>query len=155
MTESHNPSALTLNKAERLRHRTLVEDLFKEGETLYDWPLRLTCRTVGEEKLAASFRNVPPAGIGDLQMLITVPKKKIRHAVDRVRLRRRIREAYRLNRLPLKAAVAANPEIRVLEMAFIYIGNQETDYALIEKKMRRLLAMLAERVSKIGYSKSL
>ncbi len=43
-----------------------------------------------------------PADVGALQMLVTVPKKKRRRAVDRVLMRRRIREAYRINRRPLR-----------------------------------------------------
>lgn len=138
--EAEKPTArLTLHKGEKLRHRTLVEHLFSEGETLYDWPLRVTVRKLGAENLESEFRMEPPGGIGALQMLITVPKKKIRHAVERVLLRRRIREAYRLHRNPLKEAVIRNRDTRTLSIAFIYIGTYPVKYALIEKKMIRLL----------------
>ena len=68
---------------------------------------------------------------------------KRRRAVDRVLLRRRIREAYRLNRHGLREAIIAHGGIRTLGMAFVYIHDDNADYSLIEKKMRRLMDKLA------------
>lgn len=132
----------TLNKSEKLRHRTLVDTLFAKGHTLYEFPLRLSWRLLGEEELEDSFRKSVPDMIGPLQMLITVPKKKRRHAVDRVLMRRRIREAYRLHRLPLKEIVASNPEYRTLGLAFVYLHNENLPYSVIEQKMKSLLSKL-------------
>lgn len=143
MTTTQNPIThprLTLRKGEKLRHRTLVEGLFREGKTLYEYPLRLTWRIISKDELRNSFRDKIPDKIDTLQMLITVPKKKRRHAVDRVLIRRRIREAYRLNRTELKKCVESAGEIGGLHLAFIYIHTENMDYSLIEKKMKRLLA---------------
>ena len=133
---------LTLGKDEKLRHKTLVDALFAEGKSLYDFPLRLTYRILDDAGLRASFRREPPERIGPMQMLITVPKKKLRRAVDRVRMRRLIREAYRLNRKGLKLEAAGNPDVRTVSMAFVYLGNEKTDYATVEKKMKRLLGKI-------------
>lgn len=132
----------TLGKSEKLRHRTLVEGLFNGGESLFDYPLRLNYRILTEEELEASFRAGVPDRIGPLQMLITVPKRKRKRAVDRVLLRRRIREAYRLNRLPLLNVVESEKRIRTLGMAFIYLRDSNADYSTIERKMQRLLHKL-------------
>lgn len=70
------------------------------------------------------------------QFLISVPKKRLRHAVDRVAMRRRIREAYRLNRSLL-------PPSLPLDIAFGYVGNGLCDYARIESAMQRLLTRIA------------
>ena len=78
-----NEERYTFPKSERLRHRTLVEGLFAEGKSLYDYPLRLTWRVLSEEALAGCFRDILPSGIAPLQMMVTVPKKKRRKAVDR------------------------------------------------------------------------
>lgn len=135
----HSKVRFTLRKDEKLRHKTLVDGVFGKGTTIYEYPLRLTYRKLSGDELRNSFRNGVPERIGPLQMLITVPKKKLRHAVDRVRMRRLIREAYRLNHLALKDKVQENPDVRTLSMAFIYMNDEKTDFALIESKMKRLL----------------
>ncbi|MDE6226797.1 MAG: ribonuclease P protein component [Muribaculaceae bacterium] len=145
-TEVTPPRRLTLGKGEKLRHRTLVESLFAKGESLYDFPFRLTWRLIPRAELEDSFRCEVPGPIDPIQMLITVPKKKRRRAVDRVLLRRRIREAYRLNRLPLRDLVESLPGKCTLTLAFIYIHDKNTDYALIERKMKSLLRKVAEKI---------
>ncbi len=72
------------------------------------------------------------------QFLISVPKKKLRHAVDRVKMRRRIREAYRLYRHNLHI-----PEHTAIDIAFIYQINNLTDYASIEHSMIKLLGKIS------------
>lgn len=137
---------LTLRKGEKLRHRSLVDPLFREGHTLYEFPLRLTWRVLSPEELEKSFRDCVPDDIDSLQMLITVPKKKRRHAVDRVLMRRRIREAYRLHRLPLKQQVDSDEGIRTIGMALIYLDNKNVPYSTIENKMKLLLNRLAAKL---------
>lgn len=140
----------TLRKAEKLRHKSLVDSLFTQGKSLYDFPLRLVWRSLSPAQLAASFRADIPPHTGPLQMLITIPKKKRRRAVDRVLLRRRIREAYRLNRLPLLDVIQEREEIGTLSLAFIFLGDENTPYSIIEKKMIRLLDRLREKLDKEG-----
>ncbi|MDE6393491.1 MAG: ribonuclease P protein component [Muribaculaceae bacterium] len=135
-----------MGKEEKLRLKTLVDGLFREGDTLYDFPLRMNFRALGQEGLSGSFRCGTPEGVGPLQMLVTVPKRKRRRAVDRVLLRRRIREAYRLNRHRLREAVTESGAIATLGMAFIYMHDTNVDYALIEKKMRKLLDRLTTMI---------
>lgn len=137
---------LTFPKSERLRHRTLVEALFREGESLYDYPLRLTWRCVDEKALAESFRDTVPEGIAPLQMMVTVPKKKRRHAVDRVRMRRVVRESYRLRRREVRRIVEQTPGIRTLSLAFIYIATENLPMAMVDKKMARLLERLTQKI---------
>lgn len=135
-----------MRKDEKLRHKRLVDELFGEGESLYDFPLRLVWRRISPEALEDSFKNGVPPRVGELQMLITVPKKKRRHAVDRVLMRRRIREAYRLSRLPLKERLEADMSVGTLSVAFIYLCDKNLPYSLIEEKMSRLLSKLAKRL---------
>lgn len=138
---------LGLNKAEKLRHKRLVEKLFEEGNSFYDFPIRMTWRALSQEELKSSFRSEIPQKIDRLQMLITVPKRKRRHAVDRVLLRRRIREAYRLNRIPLKNSLEKHTDIALLEIAFIYLTDTNQPYSLIEKKIKRLLTKLQQTIN--------
>lgn len=139
------PERLTLRKEEKLRHKSLVDSLFREGKSAYEFPLRMTWRILTPEELEDSFKGPVPERIGKLQMLVTVPKKKRRHAVDRVLMRRRIREAYRLCRKELLGDVANLSTTGTLSMAFIYIHNENLPYSTIEKKMRALLRKIAAK----------
>jgi len=134
---------LTLRKAEKLRHKQFIDPLFTSGKKGYDFPLRLNWRIVTHEEAGKIFSDGLPKGIAPVQMMITVPKKKRRHAVDRVLMRRRIREAYRLNRNFLFPLIAEHPEIRTVSLSFIYIHNDNLPYQAIEPKMKRLLAKVA------------
>lgn len=137
---------LRFGKAGRLRHRSLVEGLFASGECLYDYPLRVVWRRLAREEMESSFRNGMPHGIGLLQMMVTIPKKKRRHAVDRVLMRRRIREAYRLNRLPLLQVIRRLPDGGYVQLAFIYLHNDNMQYADVERKMKKLLSRLQKQI---------
>ena len=74
-----------------------------------------------------------------MQFLISVPKKRLHHAVDRVMMRRRIREAYRLNHHNYTL-----PNDAKIDVAFIYIANSLTPYKSIEKAMRKILKNISE-----------
>ncbi len=146
ITGKTDVTRLTLRKEEKLRHRSLVEPLFKDGKSLYDFPLRMAWRVLTPQQLEDSFKGEVPERIGKLQMLITVPKKKRRHAVDRVLMRRRIREAYRLNRKEFLGEISGLPHIGSLSMAFIYIHNENLPFDVIQRKMRSLLKKVAKNV---------
>lgn len=74
--------------------------------------------------------------------LISVPKRRLRHAVDRVTMRRRIREAYRLNHRNF-----VFPEGMRIDLAFVYVADGLTPFAYIEKSMIKLLQALSEHYS--------
>lgn len=119
-----------LHKDEKLRSRKAIEQLFGEGGSLMAFPLR------------AAYR-LRPSGDCPAQFLITIPKKRIHKAVMRVTLRRRTREAYRLNRRQLLLAHLERLGIGV-DIAFIYLDSNDVSYAIIEQKMKNLLSRIAQ-----------
>lgn len=141
-----SPRPLTLRKSAKLRHRTLVNDLFQKGKSVYAGPLRLTYRSLTADELTESFREAVPDMMGPVQMMVTVPKKKRRHAVDRVLMRRRIRESFRLQWHPLRALVEQDPAMRTLSLGFIYLDSCNHDFAEIEAAMASALAKLQKRL---------
>lgn len=138
---------LCFPKEERLHHRSLVEGLFRKGTTFYDFPFRVTWRTLSSKDLENNFRNNVPPGIGSLQILVTVPKKKRRKAVDRVQMRRRIREAYRLNRIDLRNFIDVSQNIKTLSVGMVYIHDKNLPFSTIENKMKSVLAKLQLRLN--------
>ncbi len=120
-----------LYKKEKLCSVVAIDQLFGVGGAEFSrlaYPLRMVAR-----------RNSRRASDATVQFLISVPKKRLRHAVDRVLMRRRIREAYRLNH---RSYVLSDGE--KLDVAFIYVSNKCENYASVERAMNKLLASLAE-----------
>ncbi|MCH5227044.1 MAG: ribonuclease P protein component [Muribaculaceae bacterium] len=134
-------------KAERLHHRSLVEGLFRLGKSFYEFPFKVTWRKLSQAELEANFRNKLPADIGSLQMMVTVPKKKRHKATDRVLMRRRIREAYRLHRIPLRKELETETSHGTLSLALVYVHDKNLPYAMIEQKMIQLLDKLYARTT--------
>jgi ribonuclease P protein component len=122
-----------LYKSEKLRSRTAINEVFSSGNSVISFPLRVVFREVDD-------------GVAIPRFMITVPKKKIRTAVRRVLIRRRIREAYRLNRSILNDCTSGSDNS--VEMAFIYLDNGVADYDIIELKMQDLLRKISVRIVK-------
>lgn len=119
-----------LYKSEKLCSTRDIEQVFShQGRSVTAYPLRAIFTT--------------QAGSQPARFLISVPKKRHRHAVDRVLLRRRVREAYRLNRELLNPALAA-AGLHV-DVAFIYLSEKIKPYAVIEAKMREILHRIASQ----------
>lgn len=144
----------TFPKSERLRHHSLVEKLFAEGQSLYEYPLRLVWRVMDAESLTSNFRDHVPDTIAPLQLMITVPKKRRRHAVDRVRMRRIIREAWRLSRRPLRSYIETETGLRTVSVAIIYMANENLPYAKIASRMEKLQEQLRVKLSENYEAKS-
>lgn len=102
--------------------------------------------TLTEEELTSNFRNRVPDLIGPVQVLVSVPKKKRRKAVDRVLMRRRIREAFRLHRGGLFDLLEQVPQVRTLSVGLIYMKEANVAYSEIEEKLMRLIMKLSERI---------
>ncbi len=116
----------TFKRAERLKSRTVIEQLFKHGQSFAQYPLRLVW-TVQEARQSAF----------PVQFALAVPKKKLKKAVQRNRIRRLVREAYRLNKHRLYEAMKEAPH----QLAFlvIYTGQEELPFKDIEAAMQQML----------------
>jgi ribonuclease P protein component len=110
------------NKEERLCSKKSLDLLFKNGSSFLLYPFRLTFLFVDES-------HQYPA-----QVVINVAKKRYKHAVDRNLIKRRTREAYRLQKEQLLYTSLANRKDLLL-LSLQFIGKEKYDYAFFEKKL--------------------
>lgn len=116
----------TFKKSERLCSRILMDCLFQgDNRTATAYPLR------------AVFLPVEEGQQKGVSILISVPKKRFHDAVDRNRVKRQIREAYRKNKHALAEQVAQSG--KGLLVALIYVSAEIETTEQIEKRMIRLL----------------
>lgn len=120
----------TLHKAERLNRKKVIEKMFAGGSRSFSlFPLRVVW--------------LPVEGLdAPVSILVSVSKRRFKRAVKRNRVKRRIREAYRLNKQPLLEAVRHNG--CQLAVAFIYLSDRVAESSLIAERMRVALFRLAE-----------
>lgn len=81
--------------------------------------------------------------MADAQMLISVPKRCFKHAVDRNKVKRQVREAYRRHR-----DLYNIPEGSYLAMAFIWLDHQHHESAEVEDKVVNLLRRMGEKLAR-------
>lgn len=122
---------LRLYKKEKLCSKIAIEALFAKNS-----PDVASCLAF---PLRAAWRPNPSrASDAPIQFMISVPKRRLRHAVDRVKMRRRIREAFRLchQLYPL-------PQGCRVDLALVYVDNSLQPYAKVEKAMHKVLEAIA------------
>ncbi len=135
----------TFRKAERLCSKKHIEALFAgDNRSLTAYPLRAVYTETKVEKIVNS--NLPNCKL--VSLLISVSKRHFKHAVDRNRAKRLIREAYRLNKGLLLDHL---PEDTQLDLAFIWMSDELCDYAIIETKMKTILQRIAEKINGEGF----
>jgi ribonuclease P protein component len=131
-------------KKEKLVSRKLIDRLFVGGgsKSMSCFPLRLVFMVLdhNDETLENKGSHVDMA---DVQMMISVPKRCFKHAVDRNRVKRQVREAYRRHR-----DLYELPEGKYLAMAFIWLDHQHHETAEVEEKVVNLLRRLGEKLAR-------
>ena len=127
--------SFSFRKEERLKSRKTIEQLFKSGQSFGQYPLRVVWMEL--EK---------PMGDSPAQFALSVPKKKFKRASDRNRIRRIIRETYRLHKPRFYDRLPQGPE--QLAMMIIYTGKEMPDYETVDTAMKHLLRRLSKKCQK-------
>ena len=115
----------TFSKEERLSSRKLIEQVAKEGKSFLVHPFKVIA-------LETTFTTAFPA-----QVMMTAPKKRFPRAVDRNRIKRLMREAYRLSKARLYERLAGRTQ--QVAWLFIYQGKGLTTWEVTEQKISRSL----------------
>ncbi len=121
-------------RCEKLKSVVCIDKLFASGRSFWTYPFSVYYRVYNEEGGAAC------------RMLVSVGKHYFKHAVDRNRLKRLVREAYRLNKESLVAAV--NNAALHLDFALVYKSKEIADYKTVEAGVRQALSRIKESLEK-------
>ncbi len=124
-----------LTKGERLHLRDEISQVFSEGKAFVVYPLRVVYLLHDEEREAQSA------------MLVSVAKKRFRRAVRRNRVKRLVRESFRLHKHMLNDVLREH-QLHA-SIAFMVVTDELPDYRAVEKAMIRSLMRIAERVALI------
>jgi ribonuclease P protein component len=113
----------TFKKEERLSKEKAIQELFEKGSSFYLYPFKVY------------FMHNPNPDSEAHQVLISVSKKNFKRAVDRNSIKRRIREAYRLNKNRL-------PGQNKLAIAYIYSIKEILPTAQIQERLLKTFKRL-------------
>jgi len=111
----------TFHKEERLCSQKIIGELFTSGDSFLAYPLKVV------------FLKTDSAQAHPLQAAFTVSKRNFKRAVKRNLLKRRMREAYRLNKSGFYNEIAVK-ELHIAVM-FVFIGKDIVEFPIIEKAM--------------------
>jgi ribonuclease P protein component len=118
---------LTYNKNEKLKSQKTIEQLFLEGQSVSAYPLRLVYLKHDQS----------------LKVGVSVSKRNFKRAVDRIRIKRLLREAYRLNKTML-----INNEVNHYALMILYLSKDMPDFELVNTKTKALLTKFTDTISK-------
>jgi len=123
-------------KAEHLCGEKRIARLYTQGEAFMTYPFRVV------------FRIEPRKDIVPASVMVSVPKKRFKRAVKRNRLKRLLREAYRLNKHAF-IDLLDKKQLQI-HVAFNYVSDEELDFVTIEKKMKIALQKLIDKINIIN-----
>ena len=123
---------LSLGKDERLSRESVLNKLFSEG------------RSISQNGFTLVYLVVPLPAIYPAQAAFSVPKRHFKKAVDRNRVKRLMREAYRKNKIPLYEKLSQKEQ--QVAMMFIYKGKDLPEHEVVEKNVIDLVKKLLERL---------
>ncbi len=121
----------SFKKYEKLKSKKLIEQLFAEGKSISAHPLRLIF-------IEASFVEDVKLKVG-----ISVSKRNFKKAVDRNKIKRLLRESYRLQKHTYFNNITTQYAFMIL-----YIGSDMPIYKQLEAKMKLLLEQFLIKVAK-------
>ena len=116
-----------LPKNERLHSKKLIKELFDKGSSFFLYPFKVLILEAPQNLQATH------------QVLFSVSKKKIKRSTDRNLIKRRMREAYRINK-PIILGILGTKKL----IGLIYVSSEIGTYQIIEKKIIKILYKITE-----------
>jgi len=124
----------TFKKEERLKSKKIISQLFENGKIVHAHPFKVLYKCTDSNNSTFPVR-----------FAVSVSKKNFKKAVERNRLKRKIREAYRLNKRVLYKSLIENNQN--LNLFVIYTAVEDLDYRLIEKGVLNIIHKIASKLN--------
>jgi ribonuclease P protein component len=128
----------SFKKEERLCSKKQIDALFAQGSSFVLYPFRIV------------FLEVSPTLPVPVQVLVSVSKRRFPHAVDRNRIKRQIRECYRLVKPFLLEQMAENKTSKHCIIAFQYVSKEPTAFAFMHKRVGEALIRISDERNKLS-----
>lgn len=129
----------TFPKNEHLCGEIHINKLFANGKAFIVYPLRVV--------YSINSNGCEPAA----KVMFSVSKKKFKRAVKRNRIKRLMRESYRLNKSIVTDVLTS--KCLNMDMAVIYLSDEVTDFAQMQEKMQQILQRITSRIPEKSYIK--
>lgn len=130
----------TLRGKERLKFRNQIEMLFQNGEAFSFYPLRVVYRFAKTEK--------ENGGDSPVKVGFSIPKKRFKRAVQRNRIRRLLKESWRLQKQELYTAM---PDGWQLHCFLIYVSSEMINFEQSNNAVEKVLKKLAEKPRELAH----
>lgn len=135
----------TYQKKDKLKSRKQTQFLFANGQSMNAFPIKLIYTIEHAQDLSADDSIETIIANGVLQTGVGAPSRTFRKAVARNRVKRLLREGYRLER-PAFLEAAAIKGLRI-NLFFLYTDATVIAQAAIQEKIKQLLARIAEKIN--------
>ncbi len=123
----------TFKKEERVTGKKRMEDLFACGKSFLMYPFRIV------------FYEYECTASEAVSVLISIPKKRLKRATARNRMKRLVREAYRLNKGLLQSNLL--PDNHRIDIAFVYVKDELSGYDIVEKSVCKSLREISNKLT--------
>ncbi|WP_140936589.1 ribonuclease P protein component [Sphingobacterium lumbrici] len=130
----------TFKKEERLCSKRLIDSLFHSGSSFVVYPFRVV------------FLKTELPLASHTQIILSVPKRRFKHAVSRNRIKRKMRECYRLQKNTTLLPVMSENSLNLL-LAIQYVANEELSSQIMFSKMQIALVKIVDGISQ-GHSEA-
>ena len=138
-------SDFTLPRSERLRSLKAIRRLFTEGRSGFVYPFRymfLVDSAASDAAKGGALEGNAVKDVPELEVMFSVPKKFHKRANKRNLLKRRMREAYRLNNGVLREKALG----KSVDLALVYSTKDILSYKTIEHALRRIMGQVSEHL---------